>query len=40
MKAKIPKKRKRFIIGEEGTFYATVQGGEGDKCKYPTRLDT
>lgn len=40
MEAKIPKKRKRFIVGEEGTFYATVTGGEGNKCHYPTRLDT
>lgn len=40
MEAKVPKKRKRFIVGEEGTFYATVSGGEGDKCHYPTRLDT
>ena len=22
------------------SFYKTVQGGEGEKCKYPTRLDT
>ena len=36
----MPKKRKRFIIGEESTFFATAGGGEGDKCKYPTRLDT
>lgn len=36
----MPKKRKRFIIGEESTFFATVEGGEGQKCHYPTRLDT
>lgn len=40
MISKVPKKRKRFIIGEESTFFATAGGGEGDKCKYPTRLDT
>lgn len=40
MQSKLPKKRKRFIIGEESTFFATVEGGEGQKCKYPTRLDT
>ena len=40
MKANVPKKHKRFIVGEEGTFFATVTGGEGDKCHYPTRLDT
>lgn len=36
----MPKKRKRFIIGEESTFFATAGGGEGSKCHYPTRLDT
>lgn len=40
MQSKMPKKRKRFIIGEESTFFATVEGGEGSKCHYPTRLDT
>ncbi len=40
MQSKLPKKRKRFIIGEESTFFATVEGGEGSKCHYPTRLDT
>jgi len=23
-----------------GSFYKDVKGGEGDRCKYPTRLDT
>lgn len=23
-----------------GSFYADASGGEGDRCKYPTRLDT
>lgn len=27
-------------MGEFKSFYETVGGGEGDKCKYPTRLDT
>jgi len=40
MKSKIPTKHKKFVIGEESTFYAVVGGGEGNKCKYPTRLDT
>lgn len=40
MRSKMPKRRKRFIIGEESTFFATAGGGEGNKCKYPTRLDT
>ncbi len=40
MKSKVPRKPRRLEVGAEGTFFATVGGGEGDKCKYPTRLDT
>lgn len=40
MKPKVPKRNRRFVIGEESTFYATAGGGEGEKCLYPTRLDT
>lgn len=25
---------------EFGSFYAEASGGEGDRCNYPTRLDT
>jgi len=27
-------------IREFQSFFKTVEGGEGGRCKYPTRLDT
>ena len=34
------KLKKDLNKGNLGTFYKTVDGGEGERCKYPTRLDT